>query len=616
MTKTGEEWFKEMSNKIECNEFSKSLSNEEINNIALHIVKDIKKIVETILIKDIGDAYKELSNEFKMYKTNCTEKPFYLELFDNSQNFYQVLQKYSNSQIAFLLDSEYNLDDIKLDFKNSFAINGFSVLTDLLIKILEKEKNAFHDKTIKSDISILVDIIAFKVSRISKTSSMFLCSINELEMKYGKFTLNSTEFIDKMNTKFKLEAKDKFDSIKKQMYKYILSVSSKIKCRFDEDLKRQYNLGKLTGDYSGLEKLGDESSIFSKFYLEITNNRELYENNVDQLALKCKEPAVYSFFNNYALSLISSSNEIYVGSTKEYILENILLPFKINDIDINNLENIKIIYNIPPDYRLVPKHNYKNTFLGHYLEMKEELDYVKQRNYAKEIDEILSNDNFIGKFFSILSSNSVSSYLNSKIKFLEKNQVKIVKEDEPFDIFLGPQYELFLKDFQNDYKKFRNLIIIKQICYKIPAMTNSSMRIFINPIYEISKNVQEDESQLRAILEAAIIVLLIHEITHFLKAYPINNTYPETFPNTPRKNENGRCIMLHLFNVDVIQTINYKQALLINQVGTWKDIEELRKIFEKNDNNYGKSEGELDFYLATKDEDETYYERNEYCFWY
>ena len=120
--------------------------------------------------------------------------------------------------------------------------------------------------------------------------------------------------------------------------------------------------------------------------------------------------------------------------TKEYILNNILLPFAINEIGESD-EDMNIIYNIPDFYSFMPKNKYYNTFLGCYFGTKKELNYPKEKNYTNEIDEIINNDTFIKEFFSIISSGAISKYFESIKKFESGYQVKFVNDDD-YDIFL------------------------------------------------------------------------------------------------------------------------------------------------------------------------------------
>ena len=94
---------------------------------------------------------------------------------------------------------------------------------------------------------------------------------------------------------------------------------------------------------------------------------------------------------------------------------------------------------------------------------------------------------------------------------------------------------------KNDYQKFLDLIIIKQICYKIPAMTDSSMRIYMNPIYQIKGDLKTDEIKRKSVLKSAL--LLVHELDHLLKAYDSSIVgLQKEYPITLIYKESGRCL--------------------------------------------------------------------------
>ena len=322
---------------------------------------------------------------------------------------------------------------------------------------------------------------------------------------------------------------------------------------------------------------------------------------------------IYSCFEYYSKILLENNSE-YKECTGQYILENILLPFKINDIDLNKDEEIKIVYNIPSDFLFEPKDKYYNTFLGKYIEIKEELKYVQQRNYEKEITEIINDDNFIKEFFQIISNDIISSFFQAKIKFGKDYGVEFVENDE-FDIFLKDNYLKFINDINKNYNKFRDYIIIKQICYKIPAMTDSTMRIYINPIYEISENIQKDPIQLKSVLKSAILILLIYELFYFLKVYSSENEIRNYYSMTPRETKSGKYLIFYLFNTCFIKSINLSQSSIINESSTWNNLNILRKIFENNDVTPIKEGDTLDLYLAEKDEEIYLEKRTEYCLW-
>ena len=259
-------------------------------------------------------------------------------------------------------------------------------------------------------------------------------------------------------------------------------------------------------------------------------------------------------------------------------------------------------------------YKYYNTFLGKYMEIKEELKYVQQRNYEKEITEIINDDNFIKGFFQIISNDIISSFFQAKIKFGKDYDFEFVENDE-FDIFLKDNYLNFINDINKNYNKFRDFIIIKQICYKIPAMTDSTMRIYINPIYEISENIQKDPIQLKSVLKSAILILLIYELFYFLKAYSSENEIRNYYSMASRETKSGKYLIFYLFNTCFIKGINLSQSSIINESSTWNNLNILRKIFENNDVTPIKEGDTLDLYLDEKDEEIYLEKRTEYCLW-
>ena len=591
-----------------------NLNPEEISNIAIGIVQDVKILVENIFLKDIDEAFQYLSEYYKDYLLSCKEKSYGLDLFDNPSLFYKQLQSYSHTHIRLLIDDKQSLKELKNNFNNSFLLTNFSILTDLLLEILKSEKNAYKENIIKSDISILIETITSKATRITNSNTLFYCFINELKEKFNiKKEIVNSEFIKKMNESFKVKANEKLLTIKSEIFEHILKFASKIILQYNREIEDELPNAEKTKNYSKIDNLLVEKNKISKFYNEIKNNKELYKDDLIKIRNKSMELNIYSCFEYYSKILLENNSE-YKECTGQYILENILLPFKINDIDLNKDEEIKIVYNIPSDFLFEPKDKYYNTFLGKYIEIKEELKYVQQRNYEKEITEIINDDNFIKGFFQIISNDIISSFFQAKIKFGKDYDFEFVENDE-FDIFLKDNYLKFINDINKNYNKFRDFIIIKQICYKIPAMTDSTMRIYINPIYEISENIQKDPIQLKSVLKSAILILLIYELFYFLKVYSSENEIRNYYSMTPREKKSGKYLIFYLFNTCFIKSINLSQASIINESSTWNNLNILRKIFENNDVTPIKEGDTLDLYLAEKDEEIYLEKRTEYCLW-
>ena len=591
-----------------------NLNPEEISNIAIGIVQDVKILVENIFLKDIDEAFQYLSEYYKDYLLSCKEKSYGLDLFDNPSLFYKQLQSYSHTHIRLLIDDKQSLKELKNNFNNSFLLTNFSILTDLLLEILKSEKNAYKENIIKSDISILIETITSKATRITNSNTLFYCFINELKEKFNiKKEIVNSEFIKKMNESFKVKANEKLLTIKSEIFEHILKFASKIILQYNREIEDELPNAEKTKNYSKIDNLLVEKNKISKFYNEIKNNKELYKDDLIKIRNKSMELNIYSCFEYYSKILLENNSE-YKECTGQYILENILLPFKINDIDLNKDEEIKIVYNIPSDFLFEPKDKYYNTFLGKYIEIKEELKYVQQRNYEKEITEIINDDNFIKGFFQIISNDIISSFFQAKIKFGKDYDFEFVENDE-FDIFLKDNYLKFINDINKNYNKFRDFIIIKQICYKIPAMTDSTMRIYINPIYEISENIQKDPIQLKSVLKSAILILLIYELFYFLKVYSSENEIRNYYSMTPREKKSGKYLIFYLFNTCFIKSINLSQSSIINESSTWNNLNILRKIFENNDVTPIKEGDTLDLYLAEKDEEIYLEKRTEYCLW-
>ena len=525
----------------------KTRTDDEINNIALKIIGDTKKIVESIFLNN----YENLKQELLAYYENCPyeaeEKSFYSNSFNEPSQFYEELQKYNNSNIRRLFNYESRLLTLKNNFNNSFSIINFSILTELLIDIMTKDAQAFKDDIIKSDISILIEVITSKITRITNSSSLFLCFVNELKEKYQiKKETGKSKLIEKINELVNIKAPEKLGKIKKELYTYIKDKAFQIKDEYKDDIKDKFQSlsDENPEDYSEIGDLIEKVKYFREFYDELQENQKTYQENLVELKKKCMEENAHYLFDYYSEKLLKKDG--YQSCTKDYILNNLLLPFKIIEIDLNNIEDRHIIYNIPDNYAFEPIDKYYNTFLGCYMAIKEEINYQNRKNYKKEIADIINDDQFIKDFFSIISSEEIAKFFESKIN-----------NEKDCDICLRDNYHNFLEDMKGNYQKFRELIIIKQICYKIPAMTNSWMKIYINPIYDITDNIKKDKEKAKSILRSVLLILLVNVLEYFLKAYNPVKSSQKNYSIAPRKNGSGECLINYLFNTCLIQSITY-----------------------------------------------------------
>ena len=218
---------------------------------------------------------------------------------------------------------------------------------------------------------------------------------------------------------------------------------------------------------------------------------------------------------------------------------------------------------------------------------------------------MIENDYFLKELCTILDSKSLSYYFQN-IPFIGEQCLK-------------EQYEHFMTDIKiSKYQLIKNLIRVKGLCYKIPAITGYSMKIFINPFLNFSKYAEDDQNQRNNILKSALILFLVHKIAHFLKFYPVQGKYPDEIPSIKKGKENGKCLIYYLFGQENINSINNIQANLINNIETWESVEKLKEVFkDENKETINSKMGELYINLSNNQKEDEYKERKktDYCFW-
>ena len=369
--------------------------------------------------------------------------------------------------------------------------------------------------------------------------------------------------------------------MKQNLYDYIFKIFANYLHIFKNETNDKINklLKESTYNEEEINKLNEELKNMNFDFKKFKNDYIILSNNQNELKKRCLETNIYNYFKKYSIYLSKKNQSLLFDEEKQkFILENILLPFKLFDIDCNKEENIQIIYNVNYNEDEIFQENsfFGNIFYEQFLKIKKEIEYISLKNYKEEIIDLIYKDNkFMEDFFEIIKSEPISFYLNSKKKYDNSNKFLVEFLDENNDIqdydqCLKKQFEQFLKDFNMDYDKFRKIIIIQEIAYKIPAFTSPSMRIFINPKLQFSEEVKNDKAQMKSILKSALIIILIHELIHLLNFYPIDDTYPLFMPITPKERENGKCLIYYLFGNDTIYKINYSQSCLINNINTWK----------------------------------------------
>ena len=592
------------------------------NEIALEIVRNAQIIFEKIIFGteekiSINEIYKNINieGEFKEYRD------FNLGLFDEPYKYYNDLKKYVLISFKHIHKyGENEISKIKKSIDSNISIYYLSVLFDVLIEILEKSPKAHEDDIIKFDISVICELFRQKNKRFCSSNSFFWACVNELLEKYSIIMPNKNDFRKKFFEKEKVKAHNTLGKIKANLSKFIQFNLKEYCAKKDFELNRLKTNIKNQNDYLNYEnKLKD----FEKLD-KLSNENINISYNYEETKKLYGDKNVFSYFEDYAEYLVKKRSYAIKADQekyKEYIKNNCLIPLDILKIDENDEMNIHIISVIDysEDIIFLEESPYGETFYEKFLDIKEELEYLNQKSYDKEINELLSDKSFFEEFLNILKSENVKHYLNSVIEFPNSYE-----NDYNVKIYLGKRYNSFIEDIEKNFNFFKKLIILKQLGYKIPSCTGPSMRIFLNPRLHFSQEAIQNDSQRKSILKSALIILLLHEIAHLLKYYPIKNEYQKEYPLTPKNKEKGRCLIYQLFKTELIKKISYHQSMEVNNFANWNDSEKLKTIFEKDDTNseqLKEKEGELDLYFSDSRNSDSgkkkkFGYKTDYCWWW
>ena len=226
----------------------------------------------------------------------------------------------------------------------------------------------------------------------------------------------------------------------------------------------------------------------------------------------------------------------------------------------NSIENYKVMENI--------NNNIEN------------LDNTKVEEYVKKI---LDDNEFYKTFFSILESNLIKTFFCGNL-YIEENETGVnildskIEGSECFEY----AYKNFLKKYnKQNFEDFKNLIIIKTLSKGTRACILTELNKYIinaRQLY-IGADINEQNSELKEILEGYLIVILLHETEHFLRLLDEGNNKNVRI-STPKSKEGGRLFIKYIFGVESISRISQEQAKIILNLDNWKDHKKIKSIFE------------------------------------
>ena len=515
------------------------------------------------------DKYFIEVRQLKIQKLNFLKS----QLYNLLMNLSKINNKHYNNKIALLYDyinekykklsedllipkTSINYDELieKYIFKNQKCENKF--LQDILDEINE-EKNLIPS----FNYLFLIALNNYNELNLKKSDNNISQDSNEKNESKGNNINNDKQIIDKgivnldkaeeipINKKDNNENQNKINK-EKEMIMKIEELRVEIKNVEDKDISElKY------------EEILEEKNKYFNF----TNRKFLYNK-----ALNFDEKNIYNIL--FFLEINKQTSEKRIRN-----IDDIYIEYKNNFISlVKNLNSINYNY----FYNLISENNFYDEIID-ILKSKPISDYLNGYRYYDEINKKDSNQN------------------KYKFTFVKKGESYIENFSEEYDELI---------QYLEDSIFFTNLFRLKFLPFGVKAFVNYNLKIFINSLfYEFNENITKDNKTI--IFKAALKIIIIHEIMHILK-YLKNNANFNSIPKTPRDREGGKMLINYLFGKPVIKRINLDEAKKINDLNYWKDVEELRKIFQKDNDLEEKDElnvktiDHIDLYFTEEDVDD------------
>ena len=561
-------------------------------NIANEILKEILDKLSLIMQKSKGDFEFCLNIEEKTkLKEKLSEIDYKKEKtisYDTNELCIYFIKKFSGffrQRIFLYFNSYYQI----LYFKR--IINYMKLLIDANINIIE-------DDIVKVFFILLILFIEDNLEGgktkkvIDLDESFFLGTYIELNEKYGlKLPYKDSDEITNYIIYVKNIMNEFILYLIEQTFQDIINILKENGKKDDEIIQKMiskandilYEKATLKDEISEnlINQISDfyskeENLIFANYISEV---EDIYiEKNIDKEFLnKIKQEYLHSEFN-YNFKNNISSNEKHVENLDNFINQRNKHYNKMKYTFCKEI--IKFNLNKENNIFVLVKFIASNNLLG-IKNLQKQIENLNTDKIKNLIKEILNENDFYDKYFSILKCDIIKKFFTSHITTDEKNdefhlQKEKSKDSENFsDIYFN-----FIQKYdkkEDNYNEFKKLIILKILTNGDRAYTLKIFKkIIINPSqFYIGEDIKE-EINIKAILKGYLMVILLHETEHFFRAFDNSKNY---FPKTPRQKEGGRMFNKYIFDVQSINHINFEQANKIFCEDIWKSHEEVKKIF-------------------------------------
>ena len=490
-------------------------------------IENENKALETC----IDLIYSYLIEEYTIYsQIEIPEEKIDDKFFDNNSYFYSNLKKNSANIFIFAPNLIENIE-------SKFNQRNLLVYLKLLKHLISQNIDIYKDSIVKIGISLVVNFFRFNTGKkmVNSKDYFYICR-KELEKKYNiSFDNTKTEldelWIEQGTKQIKLYQKIKISY-------FFLALDENIK--YYDKLK----------EYDVMEKV---EQIKKKF------KNDLNKSNFNDLEKDYFKNINYREYISKFIEIQVKSNG-YSSNMEEYnnIKETYYNHFFYNDIiNIDNIDEYLILLDTASEINKIGSFINKDNLYNEAKRSYESLFKDKNNDITEELKQIINDDNFIEKINNILKSNSVQKYFLNKRRFksTDSNDVEILnKEELNFDDELQSAYKNLIKNIDNSYNWFKNLIIFKYLSPKKRAFVSPYMRIILNPLFIEFSDSLKNKTKIRSeILQAYLIIIIIHEIIDLLKFMKEKFTFQNIF-STPKDKEGEEVLINFLFGLPITIT--------------------------------------------------------------
>ena len=588
-------------NKIEFLKISKG-ENIDINLLTANIINNNNLNISSEINLYIHDDNKlEKFANIINYTINNLDK----DLFEKLEEKQEELNLYSKYFYNKFDEKIFSL----LNELKDFDKNNFLKIHDFLEYIVSEETNlhkiieSFPLITYKNKNAYLATYYYYIINKLLNYSKLYK---NKIDDNQEKNTINLEKYINEEKTKIKNELNNLFNGISDKLSK---------NCENENDNEIENNLSiKIVASDDLIFKL---NQLRNKLYKikNIFNNRKDYYSNF------CEYLFNLSKFLNLIPNTINYFKQIIMDNNNEHNLQNDLQEFDyfifyvLNYNFLSNNIKIKKLAESFEDYFIKKE----NINIINYLENDEYKYRIENNTLIQEnsYGRIYKLENYKDYCLSLIKKTRIkkNNYLNEQLFLFFKYQKNCFFEKykdvykEYFKKILKKESmkELFEKIFPYlSENNFINDNFIEEFFSKIRAFNFKPIELLAETIYP-ALNVYikgyfegEDNKNSEICASSAYIILILHELIHYIRIYIYKRTGKEEYRKSLGLCQEGEIgfYFENLFFGKIISSINFYQAIFLLNINNYElPYSKFSEIFQKLDNIFDEKQSPDNYYI-------------------